>query len=405
MLGHVVERVVAAERRDELGVHAVLERVVAPPEPALHRSRRDLLVELHLDRHVPALVVDFHLVAVFDALGFGVGGVHAPCRVPAGKIGHHGVVGEHGLHEEALAAAEEVVLPLRRAASQAHRRGRLERLAVRRNLGADGKQPLAVELQALRGRVERKPHERIPVHRRRRRAHELLLLQALVGERRLDAGDHRPLRVKAHRDPLLRRLVEVLAQAHALRELAVEERRVLRLALRLDGRFLQHDMVVSGRRHELIALERHAVGQHVVGVLARVGHPDVHVYDELHLREDLVDPKPAVRAVVHGVAGDDPERLDGIGLLAFHLVDELVLAQHLRFVALAAKRHGDGRVVEDHREARRQHLARDARARASEVAGQHAEQVERAVAFALVLIAKPERAEDVGVRGVYVLVG
>ena len=108
---------------------------------------------------------------------------------------------------------------------------------------------------------------------------------------------------------------------------------------------------------------------------------------------------------MHRVARDHPKRFDRVRLLAFHLIDELVLTQHLRLVALAAKRHGDGRVVEDHREAGRQHLARDAGAGATQVARQHAEQIERAVAFALVLIAKSQRAEDVGIRGCDVLVG
>ena len=388
MFGHIVEGIVAAERWDELGVHAVLERVVAPTEPTLHGSRGNLLIKLHLDGHVPALVVDFHLVAVFDAFRLRVHRVHATRRIPARQIGHDRVVGEHRLHEEALAAAEEVIPPLRSSVPQAHRRGSLKRLAIRGHLRPDGKQSLAVEFKALGGRVELQPHERVPIHRGRCRAHELLLLQALVGERRLDSRDHRPFRLDAHLDPFLRRLVKVLAQAHALRKLAVEERGVARLALRLDRRLLQDDVVVRRRRHQLIALERHAVGQHVVGILACVGHPDVHVDDELHLREYLVDPQTAVRAVVHRVARDHPKRFDRIRLLAFHLVDELVLTQHLRLVALAAKRHGDGRVVEDHREAGWQHLARDAGTGATQVARQHAEQIERAVAFALVLIAK-----------------
>ena len=89
---------------------------------------------------------------------------------------------------------------------------------------------------------------------------------------------------------------------------------------------------------------------------------------------------------MHGVARDDPECLDGVGLLRFHLLDEVGLAQQFALVVFAAVRHGDGGVVEDEREARRQHLGGDARARAAQVAGQRAEQVERTVRFALILI-------------------
>ena len=113
MFGHIVEGIVAAERWDKLGVHAILERVVAPTEPTLHGSRGNLLIKLHLDSHVPALVVDFHLVAVFDAFRLRIRRVHATRRIPARQIGHDRVVGEHRLHEEALAAAEEVIPPLR----------------------------------------------------------------------------------------------------------------------------------------------------------------------------------------------------------------------------------------------------------------------------------------------------
>ena len=164
-------------------------------------------------------------------------------------------------------------------------------------------------------------------------------------------------------------------------------------------------MVVGRAGDELVALERHAVGQDVVGVLAGIRHPDVDVDDELHLREDLVQPQAAVGAVVDGVAGDDPEGLDRVRLLRLDLLDELCLTQHLALVALAAVGHGDGGVVEDEREARGQHLGRDARTGAAEVAGEHAEQVERAVALALVLVAQAERAEDVGVGCRHVLVG
>ena len=63
-------------------------------------------------------------------------------------------------------------------------------------------------------------------------------MKALHGERRIDVGDKGLVGLDAQRDPFVSRLIEVLAQTHATRELAVEEGGVARLAHRLDRRLL-----------------------------------------------------------------------------------------------------------------------------------------------------------------------
>ena len=150
-------------------------------------------------------------------------------------------------------------------------------------------------------------------------------------------------------------------------------------------------MVVLRCCDEFLALERHARRKDVVGILARVGHPHVHVDDELHLREGVFDPTAAVGAVMYGIARHFDEAL----VLAFlGRLEEVAVLDEDGLVRLAAVGEDDRRVVEAERPAARLDFARDAAGGAAQVAREHAEQVERTIGVALVLVAHAESADD-----------
>ena len=212
-------------------------------------------------------------------------------------------------------------------------------------------------------------HPRIPRELGNGRANHLLFLQARVRDLGLEVGNERVIGVKTHVKPLANALVEVLAQADALGELGPIPDRFARIATlrRLDGRFLQDEVVVARTRDEVFALERHAVGQDVVGDLAGVGHPDIVVDDEFHLVDD-VEPTLAVGLLMDGVAAGHDERLVG-AVRSLSLSEPVSHANGVRFHGserLAVGEH-DGGVVEVQREALQLQALDDASARTPEL--------------------------------------
>ena len=263
---------------------------------------------------------------------------------------------------------------------------RLDRM---RNGKIELAQTLGVDLEAAGliredlGRI----HPWVPRELRCRGADELLLLQALIGHLRLNARNQRIVGLQSHIDPLGTGLIEVLSDADALCELAPQEHRIARIASlgRLDGRLLQHQVVVAGARDQVLALERHAGGQHIVGDLARIGHPDVVVHDQIHLRYD-VEPALAVGLLMHRVAAGDEQRLIG-AVRRFGFSEPVRHAHRVRLHGgQRALRKHDGSVVEVQREPLQLQAFDHTCAWTAELAGNDAQQMLQAVCLVRIVV-------------------
>ena len=94
--------------------------------------------------------------------------------------------------------------------------GNFQRVEVLRHLRIHGKKALAVKFHAARWSAETHAQERIPVCGGSGDPYALFLLQALHGQRGIDALDHGVVRIDTDCAPFLGGFIEVLAQAQAL---------------------------------------------------------------------------------------------------------------------------------------------------------------------------------------------
>ena len=211
----------------------------------------------------------------------------------------------------------------------------------------------------------------------------------------MDAGNERVLRLQANVDVFGNAHREVIAQTDALGELAEHPDGLMAVDLWLDGRLLQNDVVVACSRDEILTLEGHEIGQHVVGDFAGVGEPHVIVDDKLHVLHDI-EPSLAIGLLVHGIAAAYDERLVG-AVIGLGRRKPLRHAHGHRLHAGNAIGAADGDVVEDERPALELQRLEDAATRLAQASRQGAEQQELAIGLVGVAVAQAIARQDEGV--------
>jgi len=123
--------------------------------------------------------------------------------------------------------------------------------------------------------------------------HNLFCFKPFPGERRLNSGNGRIIRLQKDLEPFLLGFVEVFADSEAFAELAEKVGQVFHITRGLNGGFTEEEMAAADG--ELIPFQRGGVGQNVIGPSAGIRHSYFVGDHQVELGENPFCPQLFVR--------------------------------------------------------------------------------------------------------------